>query len=899
MSEMVSCPSCGAPLAEGIPCDNCLPVTEPRKRPGGKASFEISGYKILGLIGAGGMGQVYLAEDVLLKRRIAIKIIHHKQLNNELAEQRFLREAQMMAQLEHPNIVRIYGFGKQKTDTYLLMEYIDGESLQQRIARLGRLSHDEALRILIDIVSGLQAAWEKGIVHRDIKPSNILIDQRGNVRVADFGLAKSIEVDAATTLTEGGIIAGTPKYISPEQIEGSSADFRSDLYSLGIVLFEMLAGRPPFEGSSPSAILLKHLSSPLPSLREKCPDVHKEMEGLVAYLTQKNPEQRPVSHGQLLAVAKNLFSTAERLPTVSMRRINHIPWAAVVLIAALTGGLVYFTRFYERGSKRTIPNYRQTTFTGDASLPALSPDGKYLAYITQQILMLHDLASNESVRLQGARKLDIYSKLEWSKDGSKLLVSGAALDMYEQFLIPRIGGNPRILRLPPITALSRDVSQIASGFSNKPDLIGITDLSNGSFRTINIAGNHTLLVGLDWGSSDWLLLLVYDSKRKMSEIIAVRADGTKQTKITEDQHDLASPLWSADGRFIYYLQKKESAANLLRIRFDPEEGKSIKSPVPILTGLESSDFFSISADGRRLAFSRASTHGELLSAALIRTRGEQSFQVQRLTSGTHKVNDARLSPDGKRIVFCIGAPPNANIFIMPITGGTPEQVTFRKGYNCGPVWSPDGNEIAFGSIQGDKTELWKMNLRTGRLKQFTRAQIGSNLTIAWAPGEKILYQRDKVQNFQVLDPRTETEATLIQEYPGGWTHTPRYSPEAQQVVLYWFHRSAADPHQVWLISEDGSERRLPYSETGEFYPVGWSKHANWIYGFHLPTSKIAKLSVADGRFVKLPELNLPWNPADYNFSIDMAPDEKTFLFNIPVTRSDIWIVDNFDPDQSN
>jgi tetratricopeptide (TPR) repeat protein/predicted Ser/Thr protein kinase len=304
----------------------------------------VPGLRVTRMLGEGGMGAVYLAEDQALGRRVAVKVVSDRFTARPSARERFIREARSMATVEHPNVVRVYSFGEVEDRPYFVMEYVEGESLAQRLKR-GRLPIAEAVAILRDVVAGLEAAWEKGIVHRDIKPSNILLDGRGLARVADFGLAKPTAEVADASLTASGALLGTPHYLSPEQARADGVDFRSDIYSLGIVLYEMLAGARPFDGSTPFEVVSKHLHQDVPPLRDRRPEVPERLVRLVAGMTAKDPEHRPRSYLELLHGLDAGPASVETLPTNTMRgmaRARSRPRrpllvTAIVLIAAALG----------------------------------------------------------------------------------------------------------------------------------------------------------------------------------------------------------------------------------------------------------------------------------------------------------------------------------------------------------------------------------------------------------------------------------------------------------------------------------------------------------------------------------------------------------------------------------
>jgi len=245
------------------------------------------------------MGRVYLAEDETLGRRVAIKVVSERVAGDASSRQRFLREARAMATVEHPNVVRVYSFGEADRQAYIVMEYVEGETLADRMRREGHLGVDTTLRIVDQVVEGLGAAWAGHLVHRDIKPSNILLDTKSRVRVVDFGLAKPIDIGSDTGLTQAGSILGTPYYVSPEQARGVPVDLRSDVYSLGIVLYEMLVGARPFDGTTPMDVVAKHIHEPLPSVTEKRPEIPAELARLVATMSAKDPAARPGSYEAL------------------------------------------------------------------------------------------------------------------------------------------------------------------------------------------------------------------------------------------------------------------------------------------------------------------------------------------------------------------------------------------------------------------------------------------------------------------------------------------------------------------------------------------------------------------------------------------------------------------------
>ena len=246
-------------------------------------------YKILEMIGGGGMANVYLAHDMILDRDVAVKVLRLDFANSEEFIRRFHREAQSATSLAHPNIVSIYDVGEEESIYYIVMEHVKGQTLKQYIQTNSPVPIEEALLIMEQITSAISHAHQNHIIHRDIKPQNILLDQRGIVKITDFGIAMAL---SATSITQTNSVLGSVHYLSPEQARGGVANHQSDIYSLGIVMFELLTGRLPFSGESAVSIALKHLQSETPSLRRWNPNIPQSVENIVLKATAKDPFHR-------------------------------------------------------------------------------------------------------------------------------------------------------------------------------------------------------------------------------------------------------------------------------------------------------------------------------------------------------------------------------------------------------------------------------------------------------------------------------------------------------------------------------------------------------------------------------------------------------------------------------
>lgn len=317
-------------------------------------------YRVLRRIGSGGMADVYLAEDGQLGRRVALKLLHRRFAEDEQFVERFRREASSAAGLSHPNVVSVYDRGAWDGTYYIAMEYLEGRTLKQLIREEAPLPPVRAIDIALPILHAARFAHRRGIVHRDLKPQNVICDDEGGVKVTDFGIARA----GASDMTETGSIMGTAQYLSPEQAQGHDVGERSDLYSVGIILYEMLTGRVPFDGDSPVTIALKQVSEdPVPP-RELVPAIPPDLEAIVMWSLRKDPAARPADAD---AMIRALEAVRERIVTGAEPEEAVVPpgdeeekprsrgwlWAALIVLVLVGGGLLAY--FLTRPEERTMP----------------------------------------------------------------------------------------------------------------------------------------------------------------------------------------------------------------------------------------------------------------------------------------------------------------------------------------------------------------------------------------------------------------------------------------------------------------------------------------------------------------------------------------------------------------
>ena len=280
-----------------------------------------AGYAVERTIGQGGFAAVYLVRDLTLKRPLAVKVLSPDLLLSTTAQERFRREAETVAQLSHPHIVPLHFIGNANDVFYLAMEYVDGESLADRITREGRIGVEDAARILREVASALDLAHRRGVIHRDIKPHNVLLERdSGRALVTDFGIARTAE---NASLTATGMVVGTPTYMSPEQVVGGTVDHRADLYALGVVGYEMLVGQPPFGGATPTEVLMRRVAEPAPPVEKARPDAPPALAAVINRCLEQDPARRFASGSEIVRALGGATPTSGGHATAELVRARH------------------------------------------------------------------------------------------------------------------------------------------------------------------------------------------------------------------------------------------------------------------------------------------------------------------------------------------------------------------------------------------------------------------------------------------------------------------------------------------------------------------------------------------------------------------------------------------------
>ncbi len=856
-------------------------------------------YEVLERIGAGGMGTVYRVYDRKLDEEVALKIIRPEIMARGKSLERFKNELKIARKIVHKNVCRMYDLGETGQASYITMEYVPGEDLKSFIRRIGQLPAGKAVSLAREIAEGLAEAHQLGIVHRDLKPGNIMIDREGKAKIMDFGIARS---RLEKRLTGEMAVIGTPEYMSPEQVDGIEADQRADLYSLSIILFEMLTGKVPFEGETAFAVGLKQKSEPPESPKNLNPQIPDELSRLILKGLEKDRERRYQTAAEVLSeltkIEQGLLTTERAVPErksltsrekevrFGLRKL--IIATVAVIVVALGAALVLFLSHAQSSKQPLLPSHRQLTFTGEAVYPAISPDGKFIAYVTGRRetgskCLVQDIAGGRAIEVVSGRGcLD----LVWTPDGSEITV----VDQGGVYLVPRLGGPRRQLEDFEFIAWSPDGSQYAGAKRASKNIVLVSKLTGKSTPVI-LTGPILFILGLDWSpAGDRLSALTLNTGNKYA-LWTVKTDGTQQNMAIEEEAFLTSPRWTNKGDAIFYLRGQVSRVlmtELWRLPISRDTGRPARDPSLVLSGIPMGGFFTLSADGQKLLYTREFQFSNLWLAAIEGSGKSRTVNARPLTEGTSVYEDFSISPDGERVAFSKGDGKIMNIYVKPIGGGSPVQLTFFNSRSSGPAWSPDGTEIAFGSSEGGMSRVWKVGAQGGRLHQFTKTELSETHDVVWAPRSKILYHKIGNRNYQVLDPGTEEETPLVKDDSVGWMFLATYSPDGEKLAVYWNRRPAPG---LWIISlKDRSEKFIRGGD--QLDPLDWSPDGKWVYTYEVKEGKRDYLMVEleHGTAELLPVLPFRIEGETYY----KLKNDKPEIFIDTKRQSDVWVIENFD-----
>jgi Tol biopolymer transport system component len=707
-------------------------------------------YSVLSSLGVGGMGEVYLARDMRLRRKVALKLLPSRYTLDPTRIERFEREALAASALNHPNIITIYEIGQIENIRFIAAEYVDGQTLRE-ISRDAGAEAREALEMAIQICSALEAAHEAGIVHRDIKPENVMLRRDGYVKVLDFGLAKLTERSKSlrdTNASEGdpaktnpGVVLGTVKYMSPEQALGQEVDHRSDLFSLGVVIYELLAGAAPFKGDTTAAALdaiVHHTQTPITQIRR---DLHPEFESIINRVLEKDRDRRYSTAGDLRSDLKRLqreLDSSISDSTAGPRGVRRVfargkkkigvmlALASFVLTAATITAW-----FLKRGDEQAMWNRavvsQLTGAPGSEVFPAFSPDGREFAYarnekgdwdIYQQRLsgnvarnLTQDSTDDDTQPVYSPDGESIAFRSE--RKGGGIFVMGRMGESVRQ--VSKIGYYPDWS--PDGKELVISSRYVADPFSRGANSsLYVVAVSTGQIREIN--------AGLDavqprWSPTGRRLVYWGRDRSAQRDIWTVSPLGGEPSRITNDAALDWNPVWSPDGKFIYFISNRKGAPSLWRAPVDEASGRATGPPEPIIGPLAQSWHLNVSRDGRRLIYVERLIRETIYAVNFDPVKYAVAGQERPILEGSKRRSAPEVSPDGQWLTYYSRGETSEDLFVIRTDGSASNQLTNDSFNDRLPRWSPDGKRIIYYSNAGGKYEIWEINPDGGERRQIS------------------------------------------------------------------------------------------------------------------------------------------------------------------------------------
>jgi serine/threonine protein kinase/Tol biopolymer transport system component len=918
----------------------------------------VSHYRVLDVIGGGGMGVVYRAEDLKLGRRVALKFLPEEFGNDPRALERFGREARAASALDHPNICSVHEFGEHEGRPFIVMQLLEGQTLRDRMAAVEDkkvLPLEELLDIAIQVSDGLQAAHEKGIVHRDIKPANIFITTKGVAKILDFGLAKLLEggeedevanragIPAATPpaapeaahLTLTGVAMGTAGYMSPEQVRGDKLDGRADLFSLGLVLYEMATGERAFSGQT-AAILHDAILNRTPApARELSPGISPRLEAVINKALEKDREQRYQTAADLRSELQGLKSATDSGRTVAPgESVRRWPVWLAGLLAAVLVSLAVAARFgWRRPEKPPELTERQLTanpLEDWVTVGAISPDGKYVAYRDQTGLYLRTIDSGETHPI--ALSADLSSRiwrLFWFPGGGKLLAAVASSDDSDIWVITILGeAEPRLLyRHGGEPAISPDGQMIAftnyeHGKSQQNEL-WVGGIDGAVPRKLMEAGQLEELFSPIWSpDGHWI---AYARKWKTAEgswtsAIEVRPASGGPAKTLVAQASLPRPntissgngslgeSWSPDWRLVFSVAsdssdiiRPQTRYSLWEVRVEPGTGEAAGKPRRLTPWSESWPAnMAITADGKRLSLVKKRVWVDVYLGEL--GPGSASMKAsRRLTLDNRGSYLNAWTRDSQAILFASARNGSWETFKQSLNQNVAEVVIAGTS---GVQMSPDGNWFLYwrseSTSDADGTPSNSVRLMrratnggsTETVHEFPAAEVGnfkcSSNPQASAPCVLGL-RKGKDLVFYSLDPlvgignwlgKIEVTGPLM-----GWD----VSPDGSRLALVDRYKYGGRIEVMTLL--DAAWHEVSLTSQGEnLEGVAWAADGKgfFVTSTGADSNSYDLLHVALGGKVQplLGRRKFHWDPIP-------SPDGRYLAFSAQSWDSNVWVIDNF------
>ena len=760
-------------------------------------------YAIVRELGAGGMATVYLADDLRHRRKVAIKVLR-PELAASLGPERFLREIEVAAQLTHPHILPLHDSGAVEGFLFYVMPYIDGESLRTRLDRVGELPITEAVRVLREVADALSHAHSLGVVHRDIKPDNVMLSGR-HALVMDFGVAKAVsEATGRNSLTTAGVALGTPTYMAPEQAAADPhLDHRVDIYALGAMGYELLAGRPPFTGRTPQEVLGMHVTQAPDPVDRYRPGTPPALVEIIMRCLAKRPSDRWQSADELVERLEPLATPSGGITPTTTRPHRGVAapragrtWIVGGIALILVLGALGIGVLAGRAPEPLVLGRRtQVTIAPGLELdPALSPDGKLIAYAsgtaTETRIYVRQVEGGTPVEVAPDGDLPQRAP-QWSPDGSTLLFT----TFRGIYRVPALGGIPQQIvdgdPQNPATRGLTDASWSPDGRSIAyiiADSLVVRELASGSEQ--RIFGGPGLLLPAWSPDGRWIAVsqsgsgFVYGGRflgdLAPARIRLVPAGGGDPVEVAGGNTLNIDPTWRSSSELLF-VSNREGARDLYRQRIG-RDGGPVGEPQRLTTGLNPHTV-SISADGSALAYATFVETVNVWALPPVPAAGDTPRPV---TTGQQIIEGFDISPDGRWLAFDSNRDGSQRIFRMPLAGGPVQKLTEGEWDDFLPRFSPDGRQIAFHSYRFGERKIFTVPADGGTAAQVTTWP-GHHLQVDWSSdGSALVYEhrvggRNTVHVARRSGGGWADSASLGDLRGGPAAANPRVSPDGRLV----------------------------------------------------------------------------------------------------------------------
>ena len=874
---------------------------------------KLSHYELVEQLGEGGMGVVYKARDLRLGRYVAVKVLAPGRASDPERRQRFATEAKAASALDHPNVLTVHEIGTEDGVDFIVTEYLPGRTLARLIPRDG-LPPTEALRYAIPIADALAATHAAGVIHRDLKPANVMVTDAGLVKILDFGLAKLVDPAPVTEgeetqaiLTKEGAVLGTCAYMSPEQAEGRDVDPRSDVFSFGAVLYEMVTGRKAFARDSASATIAAVLRDEPAPAREVSGNVPAELDRVIRRCLRKDPAKRFQSMADLKVALEELreasaeTSRAHARSARPSRRAVFAGAAAVILVAAIAGtwfarrsrpietepskpvplvsfgGRILFPALSPDGNQvaflwngdppgsydlyvKLVSGGTPVRLTNDPdqkTCPAWSPDGRWLAFLRHPngkrsvLVVIPALGGDERAVAEAAA---FYSGVSWSPDGESLVVSGRMAKEARPTLFKvsvATGRVAQLLLLPPAGA--------------SLDVIWPTVSPDG--RSLAFVRSASV-----FANDIWVLPLEKDLE-----------PAGEPVQVTHGGWTVAQPTWTPDGRRIVFSvggQGWSSNPGLMVIPASPAAGEKARR----LLGGEWGESPSFSAKGS-LAFVHPINDLNIWRLPLENGR---PGPPARLVASTRQDGGPKFSPDGKRIAFTSDRSGSSQLWICEADGSRPVQLTSTASTHVSADrWSPDGKSILFLSNPDGNLDIFLTTPGGLEPRRLTFSPAHDTHPTWSRDGEWIYFSSNREEGRQIWKMKPDPDAVPVRVTRCGDAWGAYEAEDGRS--LYVVRQQRRADWSVWKMPVDGGEETEVVSDLASHWFIDASRTGIYYLTSALPGGQLRYYRFADGSNTLLHTLE-----RRSGFGLAAAPDDSAVLFtSYDVDTSELMYVEKF------